>query len=293
MLFLTCCVCEPCPVLGLGGVLSPGLSPRGQVNKAQLNKENEDEALKQATQREQASPRTNTTNQHNRGTITSGKRVLAVPPRDRPPTRNEREKEKRNRERERERERDGKEARMTVATKMNTTTTTTTTTRGRFRVRRVRRVVRSVTTRMMVTGGNTGSNTPAAGGPGSTPSAASTRTRRDNSPREQTGALAHHQGMAPSCPLVLNGKDLVADDGRNGNALPIEVRRLAGEFIDSEECSAVPQGKKHKQRPFFFLLCLPTQSLTHSLTYTHFLSSRVCLANKHTGWWRFWKYQGL
>ena len=182
---------------------------------------------------------------------------------------------------------------MTVATKMNTTTTTTTTTRGRFRVRRVRRVVRSVTTRMMVTGGNTGSNTPAAGGPGSTPSAASTRTRRDNSPREQTGALAHHQGMAPSCPLVLNGKDLVADDGRNGNALPIEVRRLAGEFIDSEECSAVPQGKKHKQRPFFFLLCLPTQSLTHSLTYTHFLSSRVCLANKHTGWWRFWKYQGL
>jgi len=163
-----------------------------------------------------------------------------VPPRDRPPTRNEREKEKRNRERERERERDGKEARMTVATKMNTTTTTTT--RGRVRVRRLRRVVRSVTTRMMVTGGNTGSNTPAAGGPGSTPSAASTRTRRDNSPREQTGALAHHQGMAPSCPLVLNGKDLVADDGRNGNALPIEVRRLAGEFIDSEECSAVPQG---------------------------------------------------
>ena len=196
---------------------------------------------------------------------------------------------------------------MTVATKMNTTRTTTT--RGRVRVRRVRRVVRSVTTRMMVTGGNTGSNTPAGaqgagggkgipiisgpGGPGSTPSAASTRTRRDNSPREQTGALAHHQGMAPSCPLVLNGKDLVADDGRNGNALPIEVRRLAGEFIDSEECSAVPQGKKHKQRPFFFLLCLPTQSLTHSLTYTHFLSSRVCLANKHTGWWRFWKYQGL
>merc|ERR1711977_158256 len=226
---------------------------------------------KQATQREQASPRTNTTNQHNRGTITSGKRVLAVPPRERPPTRNEREKERekqRNRERERERERDGKEARMTVATKMNTTTTTTTTTRGRVRVRRLRRVVRSVTTRMMVTGGNTGSNTPAGaqgagggkgipiisgpGGPGSTPSAASTRTRRDNSPREQTGALAHHQGMAPSCPLVLNGKDLVADDGRNGNALPIEVRRLAGEFIDSEECSAVPQG-----------------------------------------WWRFWKYQGL
>merc|ERR1711977_375666 len=186
---------------------------------------------KQATQASKPS------NQHNRGTITSGKRVLAVPPRDRPPTRNEREKEKRNRERERERERDGKEARMTVATKMNTTTT-----RGRFRVRRVRRVVRSVTTRMMVTGGNTGSNTPAAGEPGSTPSAASTRTRRDNSPREQTGALAHHQGMAPSCPLVLNGKDLVADDGRNGNAMPIEVRRLAGEFIDSEECSAVPQG---------------------------------------------------
>merc|ERR1712157_253253 len=187
----------------------------------------------------------------------SGKRVLAVLPRDRPPTRNERERE-------------GKEARMTVATKMNTTTTTTT--RGRFRVRRVRRVVRSVTTRMMVTGGNTGSNTPAAGGPGSTPSAASTRTRRDNSPREQTGALAHHQGMAPSCPLVLNGKDLVADDGRNGNALPIEVRRLAGEFIDSEECSAVPQGKKHKQRnvlsPFFFLLCLPTHS-TH--LHAHFL----------------------
>ena len=97
------------PVLGLGGVLSPGLSPRGQVNKAQLNKENEDEALKQATQREQASPRTNTTNQHNRGTITSGKRVLAVLPRDRPPTRNEKRREKRKRretEKERERERE-------------------------------------------------------------------------------------------------------------------------------------------------------------------------------------------
>ena len=191
---------------------------------------------------------------------------------------------------------------MTVATKMNTTT------RGRVRVRRVRRVRRVVvrshlTTRMMVTGGNTGSNTPGGkagpagaqgagtgkgkgipvipgpGGPGSTPgsaASASTRTRRDNTPREQTGALAHHQGMAPSCPLVLNGKDLVADDGRNGNALPIEVRRLAGEFIDSEECSAVPQGKKHNttQRPFFFLLCLPTHSLTRSLSF------RVCLANK-------------
>ena len=94
--------------------MSPGLSPRGQVNKAQLNKENEDEALKQATQREQASPRTNTTNQHNRGTITSGKRVLAVLPRDRPPTRNEREKreeKQRKRERERERRQRGKDDR--------------------------------------------------------------------------------------------------------------------------------------------------------------------------------------
>merc|ERR1711977_48705 len=54
----------------------------------------------------QASPRTNTTNQHNRGTITSGKRVLAVPPRDRPPTRNEREKERRETEKERKRERE-------------------------------------------------------------------------------------------------------------------------------------------------------------------------------------------
>ena len=65
MLFLTCCVCEPCPVLGLGGVLSPGLSPRGQVNKAQLNKENEDEALKQASnaskQALEPTQRTNTT----------------------------------------------------------------------------------------------------------------------------------------------------------------------------------------------------------------------------------------
>ncbi len=48
---------------------------------------------------------------------------------------------------------------------------------------------------------------------------------------------------APSCPIHLKfEKEMVTAEEGGERCLPLEVRRLAGDFVDSEECSAVPQG---------------------------------------------------
>ena len=53
---------------------------------------------------------------------------------------------------------------------------------------------------------------------------------------------------APSCPVNLRvdrellQSSMAGEAGGAGAGLPIEVRRLAGDFVDSEQCSAVPQG---------------------------------------------------
>jgi hypothetical protein len=54
--------------------------------------------------------------------------------------------------------------------------------------------------------------------------------------------------QAPCCPIHLKlEREALGSAGQNKRAtgfssLPLEVRRLAGDFIDSEECSTVPQG---------------------------------------------------
>jgi len=48
--------------------------------------------------------------------------------------------------------------------------------------------------------------------------------------------------QAPSCPVNMRLEKELMSAGGEGSGLPLEVRRLAGDFVDSEECSSVPQG---------------------------------------------------
>ena len=69
----------------------------------------------------------------------------------------------------------------------------------------------------------------------------SSQTQTDLTETSATSSKVNLSLNAPSCPIHLNleREGLSSNDG---TGLPLEVRRLAGDFIDSEECSAVPQG---------------------------------------------------
>mmetsp|Transcript_4209 Transcript_4209/g.10627 ORF Transcript_4209/g.10627 Transcript_4209/m.10627 type:complete len:151 (+) Transcript_4209:253-705(+) len=68
---------------------------------------------------------------------------------------------------------------------------------------------------------------------------------RDNMGKtlEATSSKVNLALNAPSCPIHLKfEKEMLSAEDGGERCLPLEVRRLAGDFVDSEECSAVPQG---------------------------------------------------